>query len=142
MAIPSPKIPRPRHLALPRRSPALEPTAFGFVGAGQGGAGWQRGIAQRVQMLRQVGHAAGNQMDHVAAFVALDMAGDGQKAAAQHLAAELLEDLGPHHDVGHAGFVLQGHEDDATIRKWAVLRYGVNSKTVPWPEGPYPLAVP
>ena len=46
-------------------------------------------------------------------FGGLQPAGHGDQAGAEDDGAELLVDLGPDHDIGDAGFILQGHEDHA-----------------------------
>ena len=51
----------------------------------------------------------GDHVHHVA--VALQAAGDLQAAAGDHRAAEAFEDLGPDHDVGDTGLVLERDED-------------------------------
>src|SRR5205085_7648774 len=68
-------------------------------------------VAQSIEARSHVLEPVGDDMDD--AFLALQFAGAAQESGAERGAAKAFEDGGPDDQVGDAGLVLDGDEDDA-----------------------------
>ena len=74
--------------------------------------GWRKGVSRWPTLKRsgrEIEEFAGDDVDHLA--FPLEAAGHAKHASPQHDAAEPVENLRPDHEIGDAGFILDGDED-------------------------------
>jgi hypothetical protein len=86
-----------------------------LVGARQG-ADRRASFRQKIKHRRQIVHAPGDDMDD--ARFALQLAGHGDEAGAEHDRAQAFERLRPDDDIGDSRLVLERHENDALGGAW------------------------
>ena len=84
------------------------------IGMGERGAQGLAVLGEQAQPIAAVVEPLGDDMDDV--LVALDAAMHHHQPRAHHHFALPLKHVGPDHRIGHAGFVLDGHEHHALRR--------------------------